>query len=416
MERYSFILGNNPILSIAEIFNREQAQGVDFRIIDLTRKALVVEVPKPINVENWQRGLGGTIKIGTVSAEFRSVAEIIAALNADYLTEHLFPRDSERSVFGFSLYGDVLWRYYSEFGQLGLKLKQELKAKRRKGRFVAATDGALSSVQVVKNKIIKTGADIIIVSGLHGLYLGRAQTVQDFEDYSDRDYGRPRRNARSGMLPPKLAKIMLNLSGSTAGSHLLDPFCGSGTVIQEAMLQGYGQVSGSDISPKAIHDTKQNIEWLKGQYEISRANVNLAVTDVKALGEKMKPASVDTIITEPYLGPPITPTISAIEIMAIMQEIESLYLSAFEAFSQILKNGAKVVIVFPLYKTRDGIFALKILEQLERNGFHRCNPLPDKLSLFAKVGPTARGSLIYSRQDQTVQRELFIFQYRKAEA
>jgi len=46
-------------------------------------------------------------------------------------------------------------------------------------------------------------------------------------------------------------------------------------------------------------------------------------------------------------------------------------------------------------------------------GFSRINPFPENISLFAKIGPTARGSLIYSRPDQKVEREIFIFQYGK---
>ena len=50
---------------------------------------------------------------------------------------------------------------------------------------------------------------------------------------------------------------------------ILDPFCGSGTVLQEALLMGFTQVAGTDLSPKAITDTKENIAWIKEKYNLN---------------------------------------------------------------------------------------------------------------------------------------------------
>jgi tRNA G10 N-methylase Trm11 len=95
----------------------------------------------------------------------------------------------------------------------------------------------------------------------------------------------------------------------------------------------------------------------------------------------------------------------------LIQELETLYLAAFKTLASLIKPGGRLVFVFPLFKTVNGIFSLKILEQLEKMGFSRSNPFPETVSLFAKIGPTARGSLIYSRPDQKVEREIFVFKY-----
>lgn len=50
--------------------------------------------------------------------------------------------------------------------------------------------------------------------------------IQDIESYSDRDMNRDR-SMTVGMMPPKLAQIMVNLG--TKGSYndmVWDPFCG----------------------------------------------------------------------------------------------------------------------------------------------------------------------------------------------
>ena len=61
--------------------------------------------------------------------------------------------------------------------------------------------------------------------------------MQDFEQWGARDYGRPSRDAVRGMLPPKLARMMVNLEPwRTVNTHALgsvlwrgdDPIGGGG--------------------------------------------------------------------------------------------------------------------------------------------------------------------------------------------
>ena len=93
--------------------------------------------------------------------------------------------------------------------------------------------------------------------------------MQPFKDLSRLDFGRPARDDFSGMLPPKLAQIMINLAQvQNPEALIIDPFCGSGTILSEALLMGYKDLLGSDISPKAIADTYKNISWIKDLYKI----------------------------------------------------------------------------------------------------------------------------------------------------
>jgi len=63
MKKYVFILGHNPILSIAEIFRLSENEKTKFKIIDVISDCLIIESAE-INIEKWQSKLGGTIKIG----------------------------------------------------------------------------------------------------------------------------------------------------------------------------------------------------------------------------------------------------------------------------------------------------------------------------------------------------------------
>ncbi|MBR3180268.1 hypothetical protein IKF57_01930 [Candidatus Saccharibacteria bacterium] len=86
--------------------------------------------------------------------------------------------------------------------------------------------------------------------------------VQDIDAYTRRDQARPARDAKVGMLPPKLAQILINLCGPLPlGSTILDPFCGTGVVLQEALLMGY-RAYGTDASERMIEFAKKNLDWL----------------------------------------------------------------------------------------------------------------------------------------------------------
>ncbi len=413
MPYYCFILGNNPILSLAEIFNREASTGETFSVIDLTSKALVVEPKAAFNPRRWQQDLGGTIKIIEIVTTFKSWTDLYTVLTPDYAVQKLFPLQSNKFVFGFSLYGDIIWRNQTECKKLGLSLKKGLRGHHYKSRYVEGVEGILSSVQVAKNNMITKGADIAVVSGLYGFYLGKAVTVQNFEDYSKRDYGRPQRDAQSGMVPPKLAKIMVNLSLARPDDPILDPFCGSGTVLQEAALMNYTNIIGADISARAVADTKKNIGWLTKTHQLEKHHISVYQSDIADLPEKIKPGTMQAIITEPYLGPPLSQEPTADTISKTINELDELYLKAFSAFATLLVPKGRIVVIFPLFRLASGVYTLKILEKLHAMGFTRINPLPEKITLFAKIGPTARGSLMYQRPDQLVQREIFIFQKNK---
>lgn len=57
-------------------------------------------------------------------------------------------------------------------------------------------------------------------------------------------------HAYKGKFYPQLAKVLLNISGAPLGGRVLDPFCGSGTLLLEGMLNGFATF-GSDLNPLA---------------------------------------------------------------------------------------------------------------------------------------------------------------------
>ncbi len=265
--RYWFILGRETQISAAEI-----AAVLDTKKYEISNSILKVETsistPKDLI-----KKLGGTIKIAI---------EIASQTNEQGL-ENLIIEELKTVTgkinFGISLYTNerndfVDMKLAQEFGK---KIKKALKNEGLSVRYVENREPILSSVTVEKNNLTGRGREFIIQKQLGGFSLAKTDAVQPFEEFSARDFGRPGRDDLSGMLPPKLAMIMINLAQQPTNTVLLDPFCGSGTILSEALLLGYTNLIGTDISEKATSDTKENMIWIADQFGISDNNVNLKI-------------------------------------------------------------------------------------------------------------------------------------------
>lgn len=75
-------------------------------------------------------------------------------------------------------------------------------------------------------------------------------------DKQMRQHGGGRVTERRGALRPVVAAAMVRLAGATPG-RLLDPCCGSGTILREALATGWEAV-GSDIDPDAVSIARDN--------------------------------------------------------------------------------------------------------------------------------------------------------------
>jgi tRNA (guanine10-N2)-dimethyltransferase len=92
---------------------------------------------------------------------------------------------------------------------------------------------------------------------------------------------------------PKYARAMVNLAGVPRGGRVLDPMCGTGGILIEAALMGY-QTLGSDIDPRMVSGSAENLSSL-------RLEADLSTTDVDDL-PKVLGSPVDAIVTDPPYG------------------------------------------------------------------------------------------------------------------
>jgi tRNA G10 N-methylase Trm11 len=393
--KYFFILGNNPALSAAEII---AVLGNEGQARLLAGNILILENPATDALKLIKR-LGGTIKIGIISAEVsrhdnEKIKEAILKIISEDREEK---SGAGKYCFGLSFYGKSSLPVFP----IGLAVKKILKENGVSCRLVTSKEKTLSSVVVEQNNLTRQGIEIILIEKANTLYLGYTEAVQPFKELSFRDFGRPERDDKSGMIPPKLAQIMLNLSGKTSEeSAILDPFCGSGTILMETALMGIKNVIGSDLSAKAIADTRANFKWLENDYKLPITNYKLFEISATEISKKITANSVDAIVTEPYLGPqrgnpdPVKTKI----------ELEKLYSSALNEFKKVLKPDGRVVMIFPVRTEGPRPDFHFINPNLD--GWQVINPLPENLQQI--LNTTRRGTIVYGRPGQKVRREIIV--------
>jgi tRNA (guanine10-N2)-dimethyltransferase len=396
MTPYWFILGREPLLSAAEI---AAVFNLNLQSLAYTSHFLKVTLPQ-FDAEAIVGQLGGTVKIARELCTVTSETDLHLHLLQELET---LPN---KITFGFSWYGasGEETRLLETWGKA---LKRDLKGAGRSVRYVYKREAVLSSVSVDKNDLQRSGCEFIIERKNNQFSVARTIAVQPFEALSSRDYGRPGRDSESGMLPPKLALMLVNLTQCVKGKTLLDPFCGSGTVLTEAMLAGYTSLIGTDLSEKAITDCNTNIAWHKEQFKVSGSSITTHVADVTALSSTIK-TKVAAIATEPYMGPPQTGRESNAEIHKIASELEQLYLKAFKQFKQILSPSATVIFIIPRFERRSGYITIsdKLIGKLEKLGFVAEHMLPTTIR--------REPFILYRRENQRVAREIWRFKLKTA--
>jgi tRNA G10 N-methylase Trm11 len=293
------------------------------------------------------------------------------------------------------------------------RIKKNLKADGLSSGFVNNDFQNVNEVFAFKHGLHKLGTNIWMVEEGEGrVSLGFSIAAQNFESYSKRDYGKPFRDAKAGMLPPKLAQIMINLCHPepVEGRHsatVFDPFCGTGTILMEAMLMGCS-VAGSDVDPKMVAGSEQNLAWLRQNFkstpELESKIFHKSATELSSdviASHAIAVRSNLLIVTEPYLGPPLSTFPAPAFLEKVLNELSTLYLGFFKSIASWLPKGSSVVFLFPYWK-KSNIEKVRSSERLvakiEALGY-----------IKTAFDPLKTTSLFYERPDQIVGREIMRF-------
>jgi tRNA (guanine10-N2)-dimethyltransferase len=135
---------------------------------------------------------------------------------------------------------------------------------------------------------------------------------------------------RPGVLLPRIARAVVNLTRIREGGKLMDPFCGTGGVLIEAGLIG-AEIYGCDIDPRMVRGCEVNLE----HYGISMHH--LEVGDAREMGERY-PSFFDAIATDPPYG--ISASTGGLS-------LEKLYMEVFPSFYRMLKANGYACVLSP---------------------------------------------------------------------
>jgi tRNA G10 N-methylase Trm11 len=420
MFNYAFVLGRVYTLSLAELLAVLTNMGISYRVAACSVEVVVIETDHQLDCIKLQSRLGGVIKIIRLFDIFQKKGkEFPSQALANYFTfkriNEYFHEYSGKRQFGVSIYVlDPTLRFREESSRIAFMVKKILQEQAMSVRAVIPQfpAQALSSVLVNENQLLNKGAEIVVVCGNQKLFVGKTLTVQNYEDYGRRDYQRPARDEHAGMIPPKVAQSMINLAGQLKPlAYILDPFCGSGTILQEAILMGYKAV-GSDLDQAAISNSEKNLEWFRNRYHVPPNRYKLIRAHAAEIGSVMSNYKLSAVVTEGTLGPIYMRLPKASDMQANFDNLSKLYSQVFKELAKIMPIGDRVVMCLPAYKVSFTDYErIPSLDFAYENGYAILDPIPEQIRAkykFLKV--TDRKSIIYDRKDQIVAREIIIFQ------
>jgi tRNA G10 N-methylase Trm11 len=381
------LLGRQPELSIAELERR-------FGDVSwFSAESAVVNTDEVIDIQQ----LGGSQKIGRViltvpgrdwrGASMKLVAHYQKAWSAV---------DGKLTV-GISAYGfNVSGR---DVQKTGVILKSKLKSSGGSMRLIPNQEASLSTATSHHNKLglSDNKIELLVIQGRSSVIIAESTGAQNITALAARDQGRPRRDAFVGMLPPKLAQMMINLAGplstDSARPRLLDPFCGTGVILQEALLLGY-DVYGTDLAEKMVGYTGDNLTWLQRHAPIEGS------WDVHE-GDAMTTTwqqPINAVVAETYLGQPFSAPPSSAKLTEVRGNCNHIIGSFLKNLHAQLPPGTPVVIAVPAWRSKEGSFThLPLVSDVSAYGF--------TLVALQTVRPD---QLLYFRPDQVVARELLI--------
>lgn len=128
---------------------------------------------------------------------------------------------------------------------------------------------------------------------------------------------------RPGSLRPTVAALMVSLAGEPR-DVLLDPCCGGGTILSEALAAGWPAAAGTDIDPDAVETARRNVP-------------RAGVLPGDARGIDLPDQSVDAVVSNLPFG----------EQYEVQGEMRKWLTSVLGEIGRVTAVGGRVVLLVP---------------------------------------------------------------------
>ena len=393
--KYVAIAGRQPLISLAEI------QALYDKAARLVGKKLVffeIDEDGEENISPDINRLGGSLKLGRFfDTDFSKLAKFLATTHPEGKITLGISDFSKQKKSGLAK-------------QKSMELKRNLARVGRSVRVITSNEPEISSATAHHNQLgEKAGCfEIFLIDREIYLSLG----TQNITAYTERDQVRPARDAKVGMLPPKLAQILINLCGKLPeGARVLDPFCGTGVVLQEAAIMGYVPY-GTDLNERMMEYSKKNLSWLFNERNRKRFKILPDLIQKKdqilnaiSMGDATNftwEGEIDAVVFEGYLGAPMSKPPVDIKFKTEKAKCREIAMGFLKNITPQIKSGTPVVMALPAWLRENGKYVgLNILDEIQEMGYN-----------FEKFQDLSQSDLLYYREGQIVAREIIVIRKR----
>lgn len=393
--KYVAIAGRQPLISLAEI------QALYDKAARLVGKKLVffeINEDGEENISPDINRLGGSLKLGRFfDTDFSKLAKFLVTAHPEGKINLGISDFSKQKKSGLAK-------------QKSMELKRNLARMGRSVRVITSNEPEISSATAHHNQLgEKAGCfEIFLIDREIYLSLG----TQNITAYTERDQARPARDAKVGMLPPKLAQILINLCGKLPeGARVLDPFCGTGVVLQEAAIMGYVPY-GTDLNERMVEYSKKNLSWLFNERNQKRFKILPDLIQKKdqilnaiSVGDATSftwEGEIDAVAFEGYLGAPMSKPPVDIKFKTEKAKCREIAIGFLKNITPQIKSGTSVVMALPAWLRENGKYAgLNILDEIQEMGYN-----------FEKFQDLSQSDLLYYREGQIVAREIIVIRKR----
>lgn len=348
----------------------------------ISENIALLETPENFDVAVFQLELAGTVKMAEVLSETQDTSVEAVTNQAVELLTQLQPKRFSVTELGRDHLPEV--DVY--------EVKAKLQSAGQRGTYHESPRNGVNAASLKNRRV----TELMVVQHENGVTYAVTRTWQDVDTWTERDMDKPVRDRKRGMLPPKVARMMVNIGvgADQPEDHVvLDPFVGIGTVLLEAADLDVKTVLGNDVDPQAIIGTKQNISWWR-QISGQEFADELVVRPAEKLDRVDFKTQPTVIVTEPFLGK-LTPKDD--QIPGVIRGLEKMYKGAVRAFARILPENGRLVMILPEFTFKSGrkLTTKNTLKDLKDLGFVQI------------LGPMRAG-----RSTAHTQRQVFVLEYQ----
>jgi tRNA G10 N-methylase Trm11 len=349
---YLFLLGRDYKLSKLEIAIYFYKNNIKYDVILEDNKYLIIDTKQKVSFKKIQEQLAGITRIVNIYLESKEITYSFLE-KIEYIKNKF-----NYTISSINLLKEDL-EYIESLVKQKLK-KEKTKAIYKKPKKHGTKKNYIANPYNYYSWKIEEGFELFIVFVNNKYYFGKTITCFNPKKNIYRDKNQPKRKELYST-SIRLADIMINYLGFEKNKVVVDPFCGTGTYLVEALIKGY-DVIGVDVDKQMCKNAEENIKWAKKEY-----NINNKYTVIYGDSSK-KTFKADYCVFEPYMGPFLRKLLPEKKAKKVAKDLEKIYFNVFKNLSKNLNKKTKIVCILPEIPMYNSSIKIK-KDVFYKNGF-----------------------------------------------